>query len=483
VSLASDVRKLAKDVAELTKLVMNIRGSGGGGGEANTASNVGVGGVGLYNSKVGVDLQFKNINAGSAMITVTNDVPNKEVDINLGPHTHQAAGSGGQLDHGLAMTAASLLDDDHTGYLLASGARALAGNWALGGFNLTGGGSIYSDYYILGANPASAGRIRLPNNATIRARNAANLADITLIYADANDRILLGGGEISVTVGGNVVIGASAPGSEKLEVRGRLALLETTDPVATANYGKIWADSADSLLYYMNDSGVIFELTAAGTVTSANFIKYPWLRHPGGMMVGNLAFNGIFGVDIGVTAPGAGSWQWAADGRWFQKLSNAIAGNTCQVRATNWTAVQPRLNPHAWWLLKTYTEISHVRLGVGMGNTVEVRGANPNQDEIRFRFSTVDGDANWQVQFRAAAGTTTINTGVAVALSTVYFFQLWTSDAGVTWNWDINGTSGSNILNVPLTTQFMSPQFTWIPESAVADAFLAGFMYWEYDQG
>lgn len=33
-------------------------------------------------------------------------------------------------------------DDDHTQYLLASGTRALAGNWSLGGYNLTNGGSI-----------------------------------------------------------------------------------------------------------------------------------------------------------------------------------------------------------------------------------------------------------------------------------------------------------------------------------------------------
>lgn len=57
--------------------------AGAAGGEQNTASNQGVGGVGLYHSKVGVDLQFKNINAGSAKITVTNDAGDKEVDIDL----------------------------------------------------------------------------------------------------------------------------------------------------------------------------------------------------------------------------------------------------------------------------------------------------------------------------------------------------------------------------------------------------------------
>ena len=56
----------------------------GGGGQANTASNQGVGGVGLYDAKVGVDLQFRNINAGSSKISVSLDAGNKEVDIDLG---------------------------------------------------------------------------------------------------------------------------------------------------------------------------------------------------------------------------------------------------------------------------------------------------------------------------------------------------------------------------------------------------------------
>lgn len=54
-------------------------------GQNNTASNVGLGGVGLYKTKSGVDLQFKNINAGSSKITVTDDPGNSEVDVDLAP--------------------------------------------------------------------------------------------------------------------------------------------------------------------------------------------------------------------------------------------------------------------------------------------------------------------------------------------------------------------------------------------------------------
>lgn len=60
-----------------------VTSGGGGGGETNTASNVGAAGVGLYNSKTGVNLDLRNINAGSSKVSVTLDAPNKEVDIDV----------------------------------------------------------------------------------------------------------------------------------------------------------------------------------------------------------------------------------------------------------------------------------------------------------------------------------------------------------------------------------------------------------------
>lgn len=79
-------------------------------GEANTASNVGVGGVGLFDTKVGVDLQFKNLNSSTGTISVTDDPINKEVDLNF---------NAGALSHN------SLADlttgDVHTHYTLLAG--------------------------------------------------------------------------------------------------------------------------------------------------------------------------------------------------------------------------------------------------------------------------------------------------------------------------------------------------------------------------
>jgi hypothetical protein len=66
-------------------------------GEANTASNQGVGGVGVFNAKVGVDLQFKNINSSSNRITVTNDTTNKEIDIDVSQANLSLSSIGGAV--------------------------------------------------------------------------------------------------------------------------------------------------------------------------------------------------------------------------------------------------------------------------------------------------------------------------------------------------------------------------------------------------
>ncbi len=55
----------------------------GGAGEANTASNVNTAGVGVFKQKTGVDLEFKGINAGSNKVTITDDIANNEIDINV----------------------------------------------------------------------------------------------------------------------------------------------------------------------------------------------------------------------------------------------------------------------------------------------------------------------------------------------------------------------------------------------------------------
>lgn len=89
----------------------------GGAGEANTASNVGVGGVGVFKQKTGVDLEFKNVNAGSNKITITDDAANNEVDIDITEANLTLDNIGGTLS----------VNKGGTGSTTASGARTNLG--------------------------------------------------------------------------------------------------------------------------------------------------------------------------------------------------------------------------------------------------------------------------------------------------------------------------------------------------------------------
>jgi hypothetical protein len=72
-------------------------GTEGGGGETNTASNVGVGGTGVFKQKTGVNLEFRNINAASNKIGISLDNTNNEIDIDVNESNLTLGSIGGIL--------------------------------------------------------------------------------------------------------------------------------------------------------------------------------------------------------------------------------------------------------------------------------------------------------------------------------------------------------------------------------------------------
>ncbi len=84
--------------------ILSISGGGSAGagtGEDNTARNIGAGGIGLFKSKAGVILDFKTLIAGSSKLSVTDDVPDDEVVLDVVPGNilHNDLGSIGVDDH------------------------------------------------------------------------------------------------------------------------------------------------------------------------------------------------------------------------------------------------------------------------------------------------------------------------------------------------------------------------------------------------
>lgn len=64
-----------------TVAIIAIHGAGTGGGETNTGSNQGIDGVGVFDTKSGVDLQFRNVAPASSKVTVV--LNGKDVDLDI----------------------------------------------------------------------------------------------------------------------------------------------------------------------------------------------------------------------------------------------------------------------------------------------------------------------------------------------------------------------------------------------------------------
>lgn len=113
------------------------QGGGGGGGEANTASNVGAAGIGVYDSKAGVDLKFRKILAASTKVSVSLDAQQVKVDVDeaqlstVEKTTNKNAASGyAGLDAGTKVAAGQIPDLSGT-YQVITAKDAASGYAAL----------------------------------------------------------------------------------------------------------------------------------------------------------------------------------------------------------------------------------------------------------------------------------------------------------------------------------------------------------------
>lgn len=99
--IGTDNLILSADSSEPSGLKWIVNTGGTGGGETNTASNIGTAGVGVYKQKVAENLEFKKINAGSSKVTITDDTGNDEIDIDIveGNIIHQNLSGAGTNTH------------------------------------------------------------------------------------------------------------------------------------------------------------------------------------------------------------------------------------------------------------------------------------------------------------------------------------------------------------------------------------------------
>lgn len=133
-------------------------------------------------------------------------------------------------------------------------------------------GSVGSPSFIFNADPntgiwaPAADQLAISAGGAERIRFASNSVVINQDAGDVDFRVegTTNDHLIGVDAGNNRVGIGTNSANEILTVGGVLSLLETTAPTNTANHGKIYVKSSDSLLYFKDDAGTEYDLTAGG---------------------------------------------------------------------------------------------------------------------------------------------------------------------------------------------------------------------------
>lgn len=100
------------ELYKLNSAGVEVQITGLAAGEANTASNVNVGGVGVFKQKTVVDLEFRGVNAASSKVTVALDGANNEIDIDV---------SEASIDHDALLNFVANEHIDHSAVTLTAG--------------------------------------------------------------------------------------------------------------------------------------------------------------------------------------------------------------------------------------------------------------------------------------------------------------------------------------------------------------------------
>lgn len=96
-SAQNDSVTVQSDAGTVWRVIAKVSASGGGGGEANTASNINTSGAGVFVNKSGVDLRFKGIDNGSSKVSVTDDTVNHRILVDVVEANLTLSNLGGSL--------------------------------------------------------------------------------------------------------------------------------------------------------------------------------------------------------------------------------------------------------------------------------------------------------------------------------------------------------------------------------------------------
>lgn len=241
-----------------------------GTGEANTASNQGTSGIGIFKQKLGVDLQLKKINPASSRVSITDNTGNGTVDIDVSLTGILLTDLGGTLSvakGGTGQTALSALSLASIGTDILAVARGGTGVSSLASLSLNSLGGP------LNVNKGGTGLATLTANALLVGNGTAAP---TLLLPGSNGQVLsivsgvpawstsaAGGGTVlpdgttSTKPRYGIFYGGGLDGFGQLSGLVINGVSHGTAPTATDNFTTFTADVVDGAIGGISTPGII----------------------------------------------------------------------------------------------------------------------------------------------------------------------------------------------------------------------------------
>jgi hypothetical protein len=388
---------------------------GAGGGEANTASNLGTG-QGVFKTKVGVDLQFRSLTASSTKITLANNTNDIGIDVTEANLTLSNIGGSlaiGQVPDDL-ITYAKIQNVSATARVLG---RATAGAGDIEELTLNStlefSGTSIRRAALTGDVTASAG-----SNSTTIANAAVTLAKLADLATDKLIGRDTAGTGVPEAIGVNQ--GIQFDGSGNIQV-GTINLID---------------NSANDILYTLDSfakrsCGYAYATGEAVPSTS--------------MMLGTST----------VTSTGALAGGLDAGGTFLTMNTGTSSNTSCGIRFAR-TIVRRDFN-FRFLVRFSISTVTNTRFYCGLK---EGTGAFPASDTplgstdhgILFGYRSSDSQALQVFHNDGSAGVTNVSTGVTIAAGTVYDLEIISDEANSRFRWRTRTDFGSWSAYTDVTT-------------------------------
>lgn len=259
---------------------------------------------------------------------------------------------------------------------------------------------------------------------------------------------------------------------------------ESPLPSAPVTGDILYFDGTDWVSLPIGTSGQALKVSS-GLPAWATLLAQSFLGLDAANLFAYIARSTIYGIGAtnGTSAGGTLFIDNQTDSTYVRCQTGAIAGNISGFDSNttdNAKLCQTRHEPTVYIVMRTYTDISNLRIWIGLTDAnFTDNDTQASGNHIAFRYSTVVPDAGWVASTRDGATQSTTAVGPALATDTRYVLKIRVSGSSVFFSVN-GGTEVEKTTNIPASTTAFQFSFRVITRAAAAKSILVSRVVGSY---